>query len=151
MCSTLSLGLQLILSYYSWKKHYQLKIKKKEEKNTNVLYCNFNVLCGFDLSHICNHLFMLCATFFFAFNIDNTIIILVKSTVVPTVGSSMEIYSESTTDNTYSQDCLALQDALDYSASQQFPRSHINSCAQDSNISNDLTFLLFILIEQSAA
>lgn len=71
---------------------------------------------------------------------------LVKSTVVPTVGSFMEIYSESTIDNAYFQDCLALQDALGDSASQQFPHSHINSCAQVSNISNDLTFLLFILI-----
>lgn len=90
---------------------------------------------------------MHCATFFFAFTSTTLIrIILVKSIVVPTAGSFMEIYSESTIDNTYFQNCLALQDGLGYSASQQFPHSHINSCTQDSNISNDLTFLLFILI-----
>lgn len=90
---------------------------------------------------------MHCAIFFFAFTSTTLVrIILVKSTVVPTVGSLMEIYSESTIDNTYFQDCLALQDALGYSANQQFAHSHINSCTQDNNISNDLTSLLFILI-----
>lgn len=90
---------------------------------------------------------MHCAIFFLAFTLTALVrIILVKSTVVPTVDSFMEIYSESTIDNTYFQDCLALQDALGYSISQQFAHTHINSCTQDSKISNDLPFLLFILI-----
>lgn len=64
---------------------------------------------------------MHCAIFFFAFTSTTLVrIILVKSTVVPTVGSFMGIYIESTIDNTYFQDCLALQDALGHSASQQF-------------------------------
>lgn len=106
------------------------------------------------LTHRIYVIIYLCSVPLFSLLLTSTTlvrIILVKSTVVPTVGCSVEIYSESTTDNTYFQDCLALQDALGYSASQQFPRGHINSCARDSNISNDLTFLLFILIEQSAA